>query len=214
LLRDMLFVPKGKKLVLKAGQTIDLSNGASIICRDAIEINGTKQSPVNLISTDGTGDGLVVLQANSSLGRSTVNYLAADDAFDVSTSAYTVRDCTFKDIHDKCLSIGENSEAMIAGITADNAQAIIGAKDSSTIRAKNLTGKDIFIGYLAYRKKPEFGHSTAYIENMTLTGARDFDYLIDDGEIYYLDGKQNFSKGKKKEALIIEKIINEEPILR
>ncbi|GHU87761.1 hypothetical protein FACS189476_03740 [Spirochaetia bacterium] len=289
-----IFVPQGKKFVLNVGQTVDLSNGAVIFCRDAIEVNGTAENPVRLISTDGTGDGLVVLQANSSLGRSTVNYLTCDnldfiengiyyltgcvtfyesdvdfygcqflnnksedglnvirsdmtakyctfynayqdafdsdfctglfenchfelsgnDAFDMSTSTYIVRNCTFKNIHDKCLSIGENSTATIEGITADTAQAIIGAKDTSTVRARNLTGKDIFIGYLAYQKKPEFGHSTAYIENMKLTGIRDFDYLIQGGETYYLDGVQKLPKGKKKEALIIKKIINEEPILR
>jgi hypothetical protein len=289
-----LFVPQGKKLVLNAGQTIDLSNGAVIFCRDAIEVNGTADNPVKIISTDGTGDGVVVLQANSSLGRSTVNYLICDnldfvengiyfltgcvtfyesdvdfygcgflnsksedglnvirsdmtaryctfynacqdafdsdfctglfenchfelignDAFDVSTSDYAVKNCTFRDIHDKCLSIGENSTATIDGINADTAQAIIGAKDMSTVYASNLVGKDIFIGYLAYQKKPEFGHSYAAIENMALTGAKDFDYLIEAGEAYFLDGERKFPKGKKKEALIIEKIINEEPLLR
>lgn len=293
-LNQMLFIPKGKRLVLEAGQTIDLSNGASIICRDAVEFNGTKSEPVKIISSDGTGDGVVVLQANKGLGRSKINYLICDnldfiengiyyltgcitfyesdvdfygcqflnnksedglnvirsdmtaknctfcnayqdafdsdfctglfenchfeltgnDAFDISTSTYTVKDCTFKDIHDKCLSIGENSTAAIEGINANNAQAIIGAKDLSTVHAKNLSGKDVFIGYLAYQKKPEFGHSTTYLENMQLTGATDFDYLIEADETFYLDGVRKYSNGKKMEALIIEKIKNEEPILR
>ncbi|MDR1193363.1 MAG: right-handed parallel beta-helix repeat-containing protein [Peptococcaceae bacterium] len=288
----MLFVPQGKRLVLEAGQTIDLSGDATIFCRDAITVNGTAEAPVRVISTDGTGDGLVVSQANDGLGRSEVNYLICDgldevhsgiyaltgavtfyesdvdfygcqfrnnksedglnivrsdatlrscewsntyqdafdsdfstglfddcyfeltgnDALDVSGSAYTITNCRFQNIHDKCLSIGEQSTATIENIYADTAQAILGVKDLSEVHARNLTGKDVFIGYLAYQKKPEFGHSAAYIENLTLTGTKDFDYLIQEDEIYYLDGRRIFPKGKKKEALIIEKIINEEPI--
>jgi hypothetical protein len=289
----MLFIPKDKHLVLSAGQTIELTNGATIFCRSTITINGTESAPVRLISPDGTGDGLVVLQANSSnFGRSEVNWLICDnldevisgiyhltgcvtfyesdvtirnsqflnnksedglnivrsdmavenciwnntfqdafdadfctgyfdgchfegtgnDAFDVSTSNIKVLNCTFRDIHDKACSIGEASTAYIENIDVVNAQAVIGAKDSSQITAKNLRGENVLFGYLAYQKKPEFGHSTAYIEDFTLTGKTDFDYMIEGEEIYFLDGSQKLPRGKKKEAILIEKIINEEPI--
>ena len=290
----MLFVPRGKKLVLEAGQTIDLSNDATVFCRDAIEVNGTEDKPVRIISSDGTGDGLIVVQANNGFGRSTVNYLVCDgldeihngiyaqtgcvafyesdadffgcqflnnksedglnlirsdatlrncrwyntfqdafdsdfctgifdncyfeltgnDALDISGSSFTIKNCEFKDIHDKCVSIGEQSNATIDNIYADTAQAILGVKDNSVVYANNITGKDVFIGYLAYQKKPEFGHSVAHVENLTLVGTKDFDYLIEKDEVYYLDGRQVVPRGKKKEALLIQKIINEEPILR
>jgi len=290
----MLFVPQGKQLILEAGQTIDLSGGASIFCRDAIQVNGTADQPVRIISTDGTGHGLVVVHANRGLGRSTVNHLICDglsevqngiyaltgcitfyesdtdffacqflnnksedgintirsnvsfknckwyntfsdaydadfcagsfddcyfelagnDGIDISTSNFTITNCEFKDIDDKCISVGEHSIAKVENIYADTAQAILGVKDLSEVHAKNITGKDVFIGYLAYQKKPEYGNSVAYVENLTLTGTKDFDFLIEKGETYYLDGRRVFPKGKKKEALIIQKIINEEPILR
>jgi hypothetical protein len=135
-----------------------------------------------------------------------------NDAFDVSTSDVKVLNCSFRDIHDKACSIGENSKAYIENISVVNAQAVIGAKDLSEVTAKHIRGKNILFGYLAYQKKPEFGHSTAYIDDFVLTGRTDFDYMIEKDETYYLDGKLKLPKSKKKEALLIEKIINEEPI--
>jgi hypothetical protein len=289
----MIFVPPDRRLVLNAGQTVELTNGATIFCRGPITVNGSESNPVRLISPDGTGDGLVVLQGNaSSLGRSEVNWLICDnldevnsgiyhltgcvtfyesdvticdsqflnnksedglnivrsdmaienckwsntfqdafdgdfctgyfegcyfektgnDALDVSTSRIEVRDCAFRDIHDKACSIGEASIAYIENIDVVNAQAVIGAKDSSQITARRLWGENVLFGYLAYQKKPEFGHSTAYIEDFVLEGKTDFDYMIEDEETYYLDGKRKLPRAKKKEALLIEKIINEEPI--
>jgi hypothetical protein len=291
-LRRMLFVPAEKHLVLQAGQTIELYDGASIVCRSDIEVNGTEEAPVKLTAPDGSGHGLLVLEGNKKDARSPINWLICDglneihsgiygltgcvtfyesdvdinnckflnngsedglnivrsdfavtnsrfyntfqdafdadfctgyfdhvdfeltgnDAFDVSTSDVRVLNCTFKDIHDKACSIGEASTAYIENIAVVNAQAIIGAKDNSNVTAKNITGKNIFIGYVAYQKKPEFGHSRAEIENMTFTGKYDFDYLIEKDEEYFLDGKQKLPRAKKKEALIIDRLINEVPI--
>jgi hypothetical protein len=285
----MLFVPPGKRLMLRAGQTIDLSNGASIVCRGGIDVNGASDAPVRLISSDGTGQGLVVLQADR---RCKINYLICDnlgevhsgvyaltgcvtfyesgadflgcsflnnrsedglnlirmdfsivdctfsntfqdafdadfctgyfdrcyferagnDALDVSTSEITVTNCAFRDIHDKGISIGEASTAYLENIDVVNAQAVVGVKDNSVVTGKNIRGENVFIGYVAYQKKPEFGHSKTEFTNFKLAGKRDFDYLIEQREIFILDGKQKFPRSKKKEAIIIEKIINEEPI--
>jgi hypothetical protein len=286
----MLFVPPEKRLVLNAGQTIDLSNGASLVCRSAIEVNGTEDSPVRLVSTDGTGHGLVVLGGKE---RSKVNYLICDnlgevhsgiyaltgavtfyesdvdfygcsflnnrsedglnlvrsdcsivkctfsntdqdafdsdfctgyfedcyfeltgnDALDISTSNFRVLNCTFRNLHDKALSIGEASTAYIENIDVENAQIVVGVKDKSTVTGKNITGTNTFIGYAAYQKKPEFGHSRAELENFSLNGKQDFDYLIEKEEILFLNGNQKYPRSKNKEALIIERLINEVPIL-
>jgi hypothetical protein len=286
----MLFVPPEKRLVLNAGQTIDLRNGASLVCRSAIEVNGTEDSPVRLVSTDSTGHGLVVLGGKE---RSKVNYLVCDnlgevhsgiyaltgavtfyesdvdfygcsflnnrsedglnlvrsdssivkcifsgtyqdafdsdfctgyfedcyfeltgnDALDISTSNFRVLNCKFKDIHDKALSIGEASTAYIENIDVENAQIVVGAKDSSTVTGKNIKGKNTFIGYAAYQKKPEFGHSRGELENFILAGRQDFDYLIEKDEVLVLNGKQKHPRSKNKEAIIIDRLINEIPIL-
>ncbi|MDR1001055.1 MAG: right-handed parallel beta-helix repeat-containing protein [Clostridiales bacterium] len=260
----MLFVPKGKHLILEAGQTIELTNGASIFCRSTLTVNGTAERPVKVFSPDGTGDGIVVLQANSTnFGRSEANYLVCDgldevisgiyhltgcvtfyesdvtirnsqflnnksedglnivrsdmavknctwsntyqdafdadfctgyfdgcyfentgnDAFDISTSDVQVLNCTFSNIHDKACSIGEASTAYIENIDVMNAQAVIGVKDSSQVTAKHLRGEGVLFGYLAYQKKPEFGHSTTYIEDFALEGY-DFDYMIRRSETF------------------------------
>ncbi|GHV54316.1 hypothetical protein FACS1894216_14090 [Synergistales bacterium] len=284
-----LFIPTGLRFVLRQGQTVDLSNGAAIICRSAVEVTGTEGNPARLISSDGTGQGILVLQAKE---RSTLNYLicnnlgeihsgiyaltgavtfyesdaefygcqflnnrsedglnivrskfyitnsiffnafqdafdsdfctgtfencyfrrTGNDALDVSTTKLLVLNCVFRDISDKAISVGEASAADIENIRVINAQAGIGVKDNSNVTAKGVFIKDAFIGYVAYQKKPEFGSSKAEIENFSLSGKIDFDFLIEKNEILIVDGKRRYPRSKKKEALIISRLINEEPI--
>jgi hypothetical protein len=288
-LNRMLFIPPGRKFVLRAGQTVDLADGASIVSRSPVEINGTEEAPVKIISGNGTGHALVVLRAG---GRSKIDYLVCDnlgevhngawrltggvtfyesdadfdhclflnarsedglnlirtdftvrnsifsgtfqdafdadfstgilencrfehagnDALDVSSSEIHIRNVTFRDIHDKGISIGEASKAYIEDVHVDTAQAVIGVKDNSTVSAKNIHGRNVLFGYIAYQKKPEFGHSRAEINNFRLEMPYDFDYLIENGEALVIDGKLRLPRAKKKEAVLVRKIIAEEPI--
>lgn len=54
-----------KTIMIEAGTTIDLLNGAKIICFGAVNIKGNKSNPVIIYSSDKTGEGLVVLQAST-----------------------------------------------------------------------------------------------------------------------------------------------------
>jgi hypothetical protein len=274
---------------LRAGQTVDLADGASIVSRSPVEINGTEEAPVKIISSSGTGHALVVLQAG---GRSTINHLICDnlgevhngawiltggvtfyesdadfdhcqflnnrsedglnlirsdftirntvfsgtfqdafdadfctglfencrfentgnDGLDISTSQVRIRNVVFKNIHDKGVSVGEASTAHIENIDVDTAQAIIGVKDTSTVTAVNVSGRNVLFGYVAYQKKPEFGHSRAEINNFRLEMPYDFDYLIEQGEELIIDGMLKQPRSKKKEALLVRRIIDEVPI--
>ena len=58
-----LYIPAGKILKISAGQQIDLINGAFIVSRTAISIAGTTSQPVRFLTSDGSGRGLLVMQA-------------------------------------------------------------------------------------------------------------------------------------------------------
>lgn len=285
-----LFIPNGKSFHLKAGQTVDLQNGAYIISRSPIFAEGTQEQPIILTSTDNSiNAGIAVIQAG---GRSKLDYLVCDnlgevssgvwkltgavtfyesdvdinhckflnnrsedglnavgsdiyvtdsilkntyqdafdsdfctgifdgchfeltgnDAFDISTSTMTVKNSTFKNIHDKAVSVGERSTITIENIYAEDVQIGLGAKDSSTISASDITIKNAFIGFSAYQKKPEFGPSSITVNGFSLQGAIDFKYLIENQDTLLVNGKRWFATNKKKEALIIDRLINEEPI--
>lgn len=65
-----LVVPRGYVLVCGEGTAIDLVRSAVILSRSPVEFTGTPDNPVTIHSSDGTGQGLVVLGA---AGRSTIS---------------------------------------------------------------------------------------------------------------------------------------------
>jgi hypothetical protein len=60
-----IVLPQGYKTTVSPGSELILNNGAAIISYGAIELNGTAKMPVTLKSTDGTGQGLVVISAKN-----------------------------------------------------------------------------------------------------------------------------------------------------
>ncbi len=135
-----------------------------------------------------------------------------NDGFDVSTSTFTVKNTTFKNIHDKAISAGERSTVTLENIITDYVQIGIGAKDSSKVFATNVTIKNALIGFCSYQKKPEFGPSQITVNQYSLSGTMDFKYLIEKQDQLFVNGKQWQATNKKKESIIIERMINEEPI--
>ena len=60
-----IVLPQGYKTTVSPGSELILNNGAALISYGPIELNGTVQMPVILKSTDGTGQGLVVISARN-----------------------------------------------------------------------------------------------------------------------------------------------------
>lgn len=61
--RQDLIVPVGYQLLLAAGADVDLQQQAAIICRGPVQAFGEDERPVFIHSSDGTGQGLQVLQS-------------------------------------------------------------------------------------------------------------------------------------------------------
>lgn len=56
-------IPSGYSVIIPAGFSLDLKGGASFHSKSAITAKGTKERPINFISSDGTGGGLFVTNA-------------------------------------------------------------------------------------------------------------------------------------------------------
>jgi hypothetical protein len=63
-LTDNLVVRKDQSLTIKAGADIDLVNGAFILSYGPLTVEGTESAPVRISSSDNTGRGVVVLNAD------------------------------------------------------------------------------------------------------------------------------------------------------
>lgn len=137
---------------------------------------------------------------------------SGNDGFDVSTSTFTLNDCTFINTFDKAISTGERSTITVNGVLIDGAQTGLAAKDSSVLTVDDAIVKNVFIGICVYQKKPEFGASQVTATNYSLKGTYDFPYIIEKQDTVFVNGKQLIASSKKKEALVIERMINEVPI--
>lgn len=60
-----IVIPKGYKMTVSPGTELILNKGVAIISYGPVALNGTAQMPVVIKSTDGTGQGLVVISADN-----------------------------------------------------------------------------------------------------------------------------------------------------
>ena len=68
-------IPEGYVLRLEPGVELDLQEGAMIISRSPLDWRGTAEAPIRLHSSDGTGAGLLLLEAG---GRSRLEYVSIE----------------------------------------------------------------------------------------------------------------------------------------
>ncbi len=69
---EPLVIPAGYTLVFEAGCEIDFRNGSFLISKSPIVMNGTKDNPIRIISSDNSANGFTVLQAK---GHSYLNFV-------------------------------------------------------------------------------------------------------------------------------------------
>jgi hypothetical protein len=74
-LEESLIIPEGYKVYSKEGTTIDLTNGATILSYSGLQLIGTKNNPIKIISSDGTGQGLSVFNVEE---KSNLKYVSFD----------------------------------------------------------------------------------------------------------------------------------------
>jgi len=92
-------------------------------------------------------------------------------------------------------------------ISIDNAIIGIASKDLSQVYGDQIVISNIHIGYALYQKKPEFGPASIEITNSEMNGYIGLDYLIQNGSHLELNNHQMQGLSKKKEALLLDKLI-------
>ena len=107
-----IIIPKGLKVVLNAGETIDLISSSSILSYSSFNINGEIGKMVKVTSSDSTGEGIHILQnkdlsninyldfSNQSSLYDTLKYNHQDlpSAFTVYGGKVTIENSEFKDL--------------------------------------------------------------------------------------------------------------------
>lgn len=97
---------------------------------------------------------------------------SGEDALDVSGSVLSVSNCTFVEIGDKALSVGEGSRLTARDCRVRSAAIAMASKDRSRAVAERLTVDRVehFV-FASYIKKPEFGASQIEAKKLTWNGA-------------------------------------------
>ncbi len=75
-LKEPVIIPKGYNVFFEPGTRIDFTDSAFLISYSPVFMNGTRNNPVKIYSSDGTANGFTVLQVND---RSKINYAVFDN---------------------------------------------------------------------------------------------------------------------------------------
>ncbi|MBI2483838.1 CotH kinase family protein [Candidatus Uhrbacteria bacterium] len=85
------------------------------------------------------------------------------DAIDTSGTQLRGGDITIRDVEDKGVSAGENSDIDISSISVENGKVGVASKDASLVRLVSPLIQETAIPYAVYQKKEEYGPSTLIV---------------------------------------------------
>ena len=176
-------------------------NKSNIVIQNSLFENNFSEDTLNLVQVKGSlknitiqnspSDGLdidygEVIISNSkflNIGKST-----GADAIDMSKSKVEIDEVIIKNITDKGISIGEDSNAKISNLFISSVFVGIVAKDSSEVTAKDLFFNDIeFADTMAYRKKPQFNGANMSIENLNTSFGN---HIVQKNSRVFVEGKK------------------------
>jgi len=112
----------------------------------------------------------------------------ANDATDFSGSTVTIDNCKIINAGDKGISCGEESELIARNVNINTANIAIASKDLSKITITNSLISNTKYGYVAFKKKPEYGGAEVYSVNTRLDNIL-IDNFIEIGSILIIDNK-------------------------
>ncbi|MCK4663394.1 MAG: hypothetical protein KAT68_11050 [Bacteroidales bacterium] len=179
------------------------------------------ESNVNIIytsfSNNNCEDALNIIRSDFSLKFSTFDNIFADafdsdfcngyvyktiftniknDAIDFSGSQITIEDCEVINSEDKAISCGEKSNLIVNNIVIKNSNIAFASKDLSNLIINNAEITDCKYGFVAFKKKPEFGSAKIEIKLLKHNKVKQL-YLIEKKSTLTIDGK--IIKGTEKD---------------
>lgn len=124
---------------------------------------------------------------NGDILHTVFNFLN-NDAIDVSGSKVFVDHCEINNSNDKGISGGENSTLTITNTNIKGSVLGMASKDHSKLTLSNCQINNCRYGFVAFRKKPEFGPAHIVADNVTLVGVS-VPYMIEVGSSCIVDGE-------------------------
>ncbi|MBO8206806.1 hypothetical protein HA149_07010 [Prochlorococcus marinus XMU1406] len=166
---------------------------------DNLEIkNSLSEDGVNFINSSVEGNNLYTENIKSDAIDSDFSSLdiknincnkVGNDCLDLSYSVSNIENIVGKNIEDKVLSVGEDSNLNINNINAINSEIGVVSKDSSVLKIKSFNYSNVKLPLASYIKKPELGSPTIYIDKTNNT-INTKNSLISDDSFVYIYGKR------------------------
>jgi hypothetical protein len=153
---------------------------------------------------------------DSDFSNGTISYSlfshTGNDGFDASGSEVNLSYVKFINIGDKGMSIGESSSIVANNIIIEKSDVGIAVKDGSSLELNTLELKDIYLGLVQYIKKPIFGHTTVFLDDLHLGTNIGLAYLFQEDETFYLDGERIYPNNLNKSDQIFDALIEEKEL--
>ncbi|MHC5065448.1 MAG: CotH kinase family protein [Planctomycetota bacterium] len=113
------------------------------------------------------------------------------DAIDLSGSRLEIEGCSFQDIGDKALSVGEDSRVEARRCRIEGAAIGLAAKDSSQLDMDGLqVGSIENFAFAAYIKKSEYGPASMQVKGLELLGGQAASALVQTGCSVRIEGDE------------------------
>ncbi|MDD2634993.1 MAG: right-handed parallel beta-helix repeat-containing protein [Bacteroidales bacterium] len=193
-----VYTPIGYDVYFEAGTTIDLINKSAMIINSTVSMNGTKENPIKIFSSDKTANGFTVLQAE---GKSIVNFVIFDNLNTLNYNWWTLTgavnfyesdvefyNCTFTNNHCEdmlntircdflvkdCLlqnTFGDSHDSDFCTGTLDNCMFLYNGNDAIDFSTSDVIIKNCTIRH-SLDKAISIGENTkAVIENVIIEDA-------------------------------------------
>lgn len=120
--------------------------------------------------------------------HNTVFENCGNDGIDVSGSYISVEGIFVRDVGDKAISIGEDSQLTGSNVKVLNTEIGITSKDLSTIRLSDIELIDTKVGFTAFQKKSEYGPAEINVSSVRFKNV-EMPYLIESGSLMIVDQK-------------------------
>ncbi len=112
-----------------------------------------------------------------------------NDAIDISGSSITISDVLISNVEDKAISAGEASKVLVDRTDVTNVELAFTSKDLSEIIGSEISVTSSKVGFVGFKKKPEFGSATIRVSDLKINDV-DVPFLIETGSSAFLDGEE------------------------
>jgi hypothetical protein len=150
---------------------------------DALNIIRSRFLMKNVKVSQARSDAVDIDFSNGQIENSTFSDVGGD-AIDLSGSEVRGLNLKVNKVHDKAVSVGEESEMILENVQIKNVGTGIVSKDLSSVKGEKIKLADIELaGFMSYSKKPEYGPAKMQVENVefdesSVLGMAQYDSLL------------------------------------